>query len=95
MKNAFIVEDLTQLRAKLLWYAKRKCDNKFTKCHTINGKILAQKDGNTDRKWINLSTPDHFHAHGVDVDIDIINNGLKKGKVLKCFEFEPLSHLLD
>ncbi len=95
-KKAFTVEDLTQLRSKLLWYAKNRCDGKFLKCHTKEGRILAQKVGNLKPdEWISLSSPDEFHAHGVDIDIDVINNGLKRIKVLKPFEFERISDMLD
>ena len=41
-KDAFIVEDLTPLRNRLLWYAKNHCNKKFQKCHSKDGRILAQ-----------------------------------------------------
>ena len=38
-KNAFITEDLTPLRSKLLNYVKNDCEGKFVLCHTYNGRI--------------------------------------------------------
>ena len=92
-KNGFIVEDLTPLRSKLLWYAKHQCNDKFKNCHTKNGQILAQTSESD--KWVDLSTPDHFHKHGIDVDIDIINKGLRKMQILKEGKFQNVSHLLQ
>ena len=92
-QNSFIVEDLTPLRSKLLWYAKHQCNGKFKNCHTKNGRILAQTS--ESEKWIDLSTPDHFHKHGVDVDIDIINDGLRKMQILKAHNLQNVSHLLQ
>ena len=92
LKNAFIVEDLTPLRSKLLWYAKNHCNGKFKNCHTKNGRILAQTSGSD--KWISLSTPDEFHAHGIDIDLDLINANLRCAKILKDMEFPILSELL-
>ena len=42
-KNTFLVEDLTPLRSKMLWYAKKQCDGKFKNCHTRDGRIKAQR----------------------------------------------------
>ena len=39
LRDAFITEDLTQLRYKLLNYVKNNCDNRFVMCHSHNGKI--------------------------------------------------------
>ena len=41
--NAFITEDLTPLRSKLLRYVKKECDNDFVLCHSYNGKIRMKK----------------------------------------------------
>ena len=38
-KNAFVVEDITPLRQKLLNYVKNECDGEFVLRHTYNGKI--------------------------------------------------------
>ena len=84
--KAYIAEDLTPWRSKLLWYAKKKCGNKYVKCHTRNGKIKAKLVSNPDSKeWITISNPDDFHAHNIDIDIDAINEGMKKYKVMKVF----------
>ena len=93
-KNAFCVEDLTPLRSKLLWYAKNKCGNKFSNCHTKEGRILAQTSESKPGEWLSLSSPDDFHKHGIDIDIDILNDGLRKIQVLKDVEFATLSDLL-
>ena len=39
--NAFITEDLTPLRSKLLNYVKSDCDGKFVLCHTQNKKVCS------------------------------------------------------
>ena len=95
LKNAFIVEDLTQLRSKLLWYAKNQCSGKFINCHTKEGKILAQIANSGKDEWVSLSNPDDFHQHGIDVNVDVINKNLHRIQILKDFEFSTLSNLLD
>ena len=95
LKNAFIVEDLTPLRSKLLWYAKHQCNGKFINCHTKNGKILAQTSQSKPNEWISLSNPDEFPAHGIKLDLELINNGLRKMKILDTQEFVPLADLLQ
>ena len=40
--NAFITEDVTPLRSKLLHNIKTNCEN-FVLAHTINGKIRVKK----------------------------------------------------
>ena len=89
-ENAFIVEDLTPLRSKLLWYAKKQCNGKFKNCHTRDGRIKAQKTD--DDEWVTISNPDDFHKHGVDINIDIINKGLKKVQILKDLSLPDLSY---
>ena len=42
-KNAFITEDLTPIRSKLLNYVKNHCKRKFVLCHTYNGRIRIKK----------------------------------------------------
>ena len=42
-KDAFVVEDLTSLKKKLLYYVKKECDGKCVHCHTYNGKIRMKK----------------------------------------------------
>ena len=43
--NIYIVEDLTQLRYKLLNYVKTKYDDEFVMCHTYNRKTRMKKCG--------------------------------------------------
>ena len=95
LKEAFIVEDLTPLRSKLLWYAKNRCHGKFINCHTKEGKILAQTSESLPGEWISLSSPEDFHRHGIDLDIKVINDGLRKIQVLEDVHFKPLSKLLQ
>ena len=38
-KKAFITEDLTQFRSKLVNYVKNECNGKFVLCHTYIGII--------------------------------------------------------
>ena len=42
-KSAFITEDLTPLRAKLLRYVKEECEDNFVLCHTMNDAIRMKK----------------------------------------------------
>ena len=97
--KAYIAEDLTPWRSKLLWYAKKKCNNKFVKCHTRNGKIKAKLASNPDsRDWITISNPDDFFKHlgtGTPIDIDALNDGMKKYKILKSFAIPDLSFDFD
>ena len=86
-KDCFISEDLTPLRSKLLWYAKKKCNGKFVKVHTRDGQIKAKLSTNPDAKdWITLKSPDCFHKHGIDVDLRLINENLHTFKILPDLE---------
>ena len=97
--KAYIAEDLTPWRSKLLWYAKKKCDNKFVKCHTRNGKIKAKLASNPDSKeWLTIANPDDFFTHlgtGTSLDIDALNNGMRKYKIMKSFAIPDLSFDLE
>ena len=93
LKDAFVVEDLTPLRNRLLWYAKNHCNGKFLKCHTKDGRILAQLEGS--EKWISLNTPEEFSAHGIDVDLKVINKNLHCADLLETLEFPVYSELLQ
>ena len=42
-KSAFITEDLTPLRTKLLRYVEEECEDNFVLCHIINGAIRVKK----------------------------------------------------
>ena len=90
-QEAFLVEDLTPLRSKMLWYAKKQCNGKFKNCHTRDGRIKAQRTDTED--WVTLSNPDDFHRYGVNVDINIMNKGLRKIQILKDLELPKFSHL--
>jgi len=41
--DAFISEDLTPLRPKLLWNVKHCCNNQFVLCHSMNGRIRMKR----------------------------------------------------
>ena len=83
--DAFITEDITPLRSKLLHYVKNKCGGKFVLCHTINGRIRMKKSakyegkiGNNEKDegigdWITISTPDDLFKHNIDVDFQKLN----------------------
>ena len=88
-KDCFITEDLTPLRSKLLWYAKKHCNGKFVKVHTRDGVIKAKLSTNPDAKsWIALKSPDCFHKHNVDVDLTLINKNLHTFQVLADIEVD-------
>ena len=84
LKNLFISEDLTSLRAKLLRCVKEECDGRFAKVHTINGKIIMKEtlDENDDddksnengnAMWLKIETPDDLYRYRVDIDFLKIN----------------------
>ena len=84
--NAYIAEDLTPMRSKLLWYVKNHCNDKFYKCHTREGRIKAHIKGKSvseSSSWITLSSPNDLHKHMDTIDIDLLNKGMKKFKILK------------
>ena len=78
--KAFITENLTLLRAKLLNYVKNHCEKKFALCHTINGNIRMKKsvecdyESSTSEKdqgiedWLVTSTPADLFKLDIDVD---------------------------
>ena len=81
--NAFIIEDLTPLRSKLLRYATKECNNDFVLCHSHNGKIRMKKsalktgfpldkNGNDQGtgKWLTVTSVDDLFKINVDVDFD-------------------------
>ena len=83
--NAFITEDLTSLRSKLLNYVKNDCDGKFVLCQTYNGRIRMKRssreqgvltNGGKDEgtgNWIVISSPDDLFRLDVDVDFAKLN----------------------
>ena len=85
--NAFIAEDFTPLRSKLLRYVKKKkCDNDFVLCHSYNGKIRMKKsaqkaglpldkNGNDQGtgKWLTITSVDDLFKINVDVDFEKLN----------------------
>ena len=49
--KAFLTEDLTPLRSKLLNYVKYECNDKFVLCHSMNGRIRMKKaSGRVDKE---------------------------------------------
>ena len=83
LKSAYITEDLTPLRAKLLRYIKEECKDKFVMCHTYNGKIRAKKSAKEMGKlpdnyekdegvgnWITFTSPEDFFKHDIDIKFD-------------------------
>ena len=91
--NAFIAEDLTPLRSKLLWYCKKQSNKKLMNCHTRDGIIHAQFA--EDEKWITVSSPDDLFKHGIDVNIGVMNKGLYKMQILSHVESPNLSRALE
>ena len=83
--DAFITEDITPLRSKLLPYVKNECSGKFVLCHTINGRIRMKKSAKYEGKignnkknegigdWIAISTPDNRFKDNADVDFQKLN----------------------
>ena len=79
--NAFVVEDITPLRQKLLNYVKNECDGEFVLCHTygkIRMKKSARKNGdlsNDDKDegigdWITITSPDDLFKHDINIDFE-------------------------
>ena len=48
--------------------------------------------GTNGFKWVTLSTPDDFHQYGIDVNIDVINKGLKGFHILKELDVPDLNN---
>ena len=84
LSGAFLAEDLTPLRNKLLWYCKKQCGGKFQIVRTRDGRINAKITG-TDQ-WVIISSLEDLFTHGINVDIDLINKDLKKIRILKHVE---------
>ena len=101
-QGRFFTEDLTPFRNKLLWYTKNHVKdangaNIFYHVHTREGKIKARKKGGDTRKWITITSPDDFLAHGHTVNLDLLNKDFKQFQVLKHLKYDdtPLINLLD
>ena len=84
--NAFITEDLTPLRSKLLRYVKKVCDNDFVLSHSYNGKIRMKKsaqktglpldkNGNDQGtgKWLTITSVGDLFKINADVDFEKLN----------------------
>ena len=71
--------------------------NIFYHVHTREGKIKARKKGGDTRKWITITSPDDFLAHGHTVNLDLLNKDFKQFQVLKHLKYDdtPLINLLD
>ena len=92
-KDVFIGEDLTPLRARLVWYIHHKFSHKFCNIHTMNGTIRMKKDAN-DREWISVNNPDDLFKvldNENDFDLEFFNKGLHTFKILPQ---KPLSPIL-
>ena len=85
-KNAYLTEDLTSLRAKLLKYVKDICKNDFVLYHTINGSIrmkksakqagIALQENEKDQgvgKWLYITSPDDLFKHNIGIDFVKLN----------------------
>ena len=89
--KSFITEDLCPSRSTLLWYMKKHCNGNFLQCHTIEGKIKAKVKGGNGN-WITVSSPDDLFKYYDEIDIDFLNEKLKKYSILKQVKvpnFEP------
>ena len=80
-KDAFITEDLTPLRSKLLRYIKAECDDAFVLVHSMNGKIRMKKSARKAGKiidgedegigsWLYVNSPDDLFKHDIDIDFE-------------------------
>ena len=86
-KKAFIAEDLTPLRSRLLWFIKNKFDHKYHKVHSRNGviKMKLKSDDTNSGDWISVSNPDDLHKLvGDQFDVAEFNKGLKDFQILTC-----------
>lgn len=105
--GSFITEDLTQYKAKLLWYAKNHCDGKFVKCHTRNGEVKAQlksdqnlnhddeNQGQEKINWITIKSPEDFFKHGVEVDYKLLNDKYVRFEILDQLDIENRKNELN
>ena len=82
-KNVFITEDLTALRARLVWFIKNKLSHKFCNVHTMNGTIRMKKS-ERDNNWIHVNNPDDLFEHldEEDFDLKLFNEGLHSFQIL-------------
>ena len=83
-KNVFIMEDMTPLRARLVWYIKDKLAGKFCSVHTMNGTIRMKKNEN-DTDWLHVNNPDDLFRHldnEADFDLKEFNKGLHDFQIL-------------
>ena len=80
-KSAFITEDLTPLRAKLLRCVKEECEDNFVSCHTINGAIIMKKSAYKNGfpldengkdlgtgNWLYVKSPDDLFRYVENID---------------------------
>ena len=83
-KDVFIVEDLTPMRSRLVWFIKKEFGHKFCNVHTMNGTIRLKKS-ETDREWIHVNNPDDLFKHLDSQDefnLERFNEGLHTFKIL-------------
>ena len=101
LNYAFITEDLTPLRSKLLNYVKNDCDGKFVLCHTYNGRIRMKRSaceqgvmtdngkGEVTVNWIVISSPDDLLR--LDVDVDFAKLDYKPMLINKDDHYDSIS----
>ena len=86
-----MVEDLTLLRQKPLYYLKKECDVKLVQCHTYNGKIRMKKasaSGHENKRvgdWITITSTENLFKLGVNSDFEKLD---LKSLLFNC-EFNP------
>ena len=64
-KDAFIVKNLTPLRAKLFNYVKKECNDEFVLCHTYKGKVRMKKSAKQQAGKLNPNEVDKKIAIGL------------------------------
>ena len=84
-KNIFIAEDLTPMRARLIWYINNELKGSFCNVHTLNGTIKMKRHEN-DKDWLVVNNPDDLFKHlrdGETFDLDLFNEGLHDFEILQ------------
>ena len=91
--GAYLMKDLTSLRAKMLKYVKEVGKNKFVLFHTINEKICMKRSAweagtitNNERdtgtgNWLTIDSPDDLFKYGMNIDFDKLNYTPLKFKI--------------
>ena len=83
----FVAEDLTSMRSGILYYLKNNHAHTYHKFHTRNGaiKFKDKSDQSNKGNWKTIHDVDELHSLlGDDLDIDLLNQGLKhRQQILK------------